>query len=289
LAGALLPIIGVQGILVIDVITFVLAIGVLFFVHVPQPKLTLEGQEAKGSLLKEAAYGFRYIFARPSLLYLQIILFISNIFIGFRNTLIAPMILSRTDNSSLIFGSVQSAGAIAAVVGGLIMSAWAGFKRRINGLLLGWGLYFVFGILLMGIGRSLTIWIPAMVIASIMATVGGTSANALWQTKVAPDVMGRVFSARRLIAWIPDPIIPLLAGPLADYVMEPAMTSDGWLANTFGWLVGTDPGSGMSLVIILCSFGGMIALSSGFLIPAVRNVEDILPDHEQMEKVEDNR
>lgn len=287
LAGALLPIIGLKGILIIDVATFVLAIGVLFFVHVPQPKLTVEGQEAKGSLLKEAAYGFKYIFARPSLLYLQIILFISNIFIGFRNTLIAPMILSRTDNSSLIFGSVQSAGAIAAVVGGLIMSTWAGFKRRINGLLLGWGLYFVFGILLMGIGRSLTIWIPAMVIASIMATVGGTSANALWQTKVAPDVMGRVFSARRLIAWIPDPIIPLIAGPLADYVMEPAMTSGGWLANTFGWLVGTEAGSGMSLVIILVSFGGMIALSSGFLIPAVRNVEDILPDHEQMEKVEE--
>jgi MFS family permease len=286
LAGALLPIVGLNGILLIDVLTFILAVGAVLIVHVPQPERTEEGEAGKGNLIKEAAYGFKYIFARPSLLFLQIILLASNIFIGFRNTLLAPMILSRTGNDSLVFGSVQSAGAISAVVGGLIMSVWAGFKHRITGLLLGWGLYFVFGILLMGIGRGPEIWIPTSLLAGIMAILGSTSANALWQTKVAPDVQGRVFSARRLIAWIPEPIVPLLAGPLADYVMEPAMqTQSGW-SNTFSWLVGTGPGAGMSLIIILCSFGGMIMLASGFLIPAVRNVETILPDHDEVKKVE---
>ena len=287
LAGALLPVIGLTGILLIDLVSFIVAIGALLVVHVPNPKRTLEGQQGEGNLLKEAAYGFQYIFKRPGLLYLQIILFMGNFFIGFRNTLLAPMVLSRTGNNSLIFGSVQSAGAIAAVVGSLVMSAWGGFKRRIHGLLLGWGLFFLFGVLLMGLGRGLVVWIPAMVLAGIMAVLGSTSANALWQTKVAPDVQGRVFSARRLIAWIPDPIIPLIAGPLADYVMEPAMQSQGFMAKTFGWLVGTDPGAGMSLLIILCSFGGMLTLGSGFLIPAVRKVEDILPDHDQLEKVEE--
>lgn len=56
------------------------------------------------------------------------------------------------------------------------------------------------------------------------------------------------------------------------------------MARVFAGLVGTGPGSGMSLVIILTSFGGMIALASGFLIPAVRNVERILPDHDQFKK-----
>ena len=287
LAGALLPIIGLTGILLIDLVSFIVAIGALFVVHVPNPIRTVEGQQGEGNLLKEAAYGFKYIFERRGLLYLQIILFMGNLFIGFRNTLLAPMVLSRTGNNSLIFGSVQSAGAIAAVVGSLVMSAWGGFKRRIHGLLLGWGLFFLFGVLLMGLGRGLVVWIPAMVLAGIVAVMGSTSANALWQTKVAPDVQGRVFSARRLIAWIPDPIIPLIAGPLADYVMEPAMQSQGLMAKTFGWLVGNGPGAGMSLLIILCSFGGMLTLGSGFLIPAVRNVEKILPDHDQLEKVEE--
>jgi MFS family permease len=285
LAGALLPFIGLNGILVIDVVSFVVAIGALSLVFIPQPERTVEGEEVKGNLLKEAAYGFRYIYERRGLLYLQTILFFGNIFIGFRNTLMAPMILSMTNNDSLAYGSVQSAGAIAMVVGSVIMSAWKGFRRRIYGVLTGWGLFFVFGVAWFGLGRGVEVWIPATALAAIVAILGSTSANALWQTKVAPDVQGRVFSARRLIAWLPDPIMPIVAGYLADRVMEPAMRTDSGLSRTFGWLVGTGPGTGMSLLIILCSLGGFIALFAGFLLPQVRNVEDILPDHDELEKV----
>lgn len=78
------------------------------------------------------------------------------------------MILLRTGSDSLAFGSVQSAGAIAAVAGGLIMSTWGGFKRRIVGLLLGWGGVFVFGVFVFGLGRSVMVWIPAVVITGFM-------------------------------------------------------------------------------------------------------------------------
>ena len=68
LAGLLLPIIGLTGILSIDVITFFLAIGALLIVFVPQPVKTVEGQAVKGNLLKEGLYGFKYIFERKSLI-----------------------------------------------------------------------------------------------------------------------------------------------------------------------------------------------------------------------------
>jgi hypothetical protein len=286
LAGALLPFLGLTGILLIDLITFVLAITVLFFVHIPQPERTQEGEAGKGNLLREAAYGFQYIFQRPSLLYLQIALFIGNVCLGLPNNLLAPMILSRTGNNELIFGSVQSAGAIAAVAGGLILSAWIGFKRRIKGLLLGWGIYILFVGVVVGLGRSAVVWIPAMVLARMGVVLGSSSANALWQTKVAADVQGRVFSARRLIAWIPDPIMPLVAGSLADYVVEPAMQSESTLSTAFGWLVGTGPGAGMSLLMIAAGLAGILTLAGAYLIPAVRNIEDILPDHDQLAKAE---
>src|SRR6266540_4113403 len=73
LAGALLPVIRLTGILAIDVITFLFAVGALAVVHIPQPVRTEEGKKAQGSMLKEAAFGFRYIFSRPSLLGLQLI------------------------------------------------------------------------------------------------------------------------------------------------------------------------------------------------------------------------
>ena len=97
---------------------------------------------------------------------------------------------------------------------------------------------------------------------------------------MAPDVQGRVFSIRRLIAWFVNPAAMLIAGPLADYLLEPAMKSNGMLANTFGWLVGTQAGSGMSLMFI---FAGLLAMSvglGGYLVPVVREAEVILPDHE---------
>ena len=138
----------------IDVATFILAIGALLIVFVPQPEKTEEGQKESGNILKEAAYGFRYIFSRPSLLGLQLIFFAGNLFSGIGFTVFAPMILARTSSNSLIFGSVQTAGAVGGVIGGLVIAAWGGFKRRVHGVLAGWAIFGLFFALL-GAGRGL--------------------------------------------------------------------------------------------------------------------------------------
>src|SRR5512135_140635 len=112
LASALLPILGLTGILTIDVVTFFLAIGTLLLVHIPQPDKTLEGRAGKGNLFKEAAFGFKYIFERPSLrAYLTVILAL-NVASGFSQSVTAPMILSRTNQDTVVFGAVETAAAI---------------------------------------------------------------------------------------------------------------------------------------------------------------------------------
>ena len=117
LAGALLPFISLTGILLFDVATFSIALGALAMVQLPQPPRTSAGTPASRSMLQEAAFGFKYIFARPSLLWLQLIFFCGNFFAAMGDTLIAPMILSRTAANSLLLGSAQSAGAIGGVIG----------------------------------------------------------------------------------------------------------------------------------------------------------------------------
>jgi hypothetical protein len=67
MADRLLPLVGLTGILSLDVATFILAILVLIFVHIPQPPRTEEGVRAQGHILQEAILGYRYIFARPGL------------------------------------------------------------------------------------------------------------------------------------------------------------------------------------------------------------------------------
>jgi MFS family permease len=281
LAGALLPIFGLTGILSLDVTTFVLAILILLFVHIPQPPRTVEGAEAQGNILKEAAFGFRYIFARPSLLGLQLVFFFGNLCSGIAFTVLAPMILLRTGNDSVSLGLVQSAGAIGGVVGGIAMSAWGGFKRKVHGVLGGWIVASVF-IALMGLGTWVPFWVATNALSALFIPLINGSNQAIWQTKVAPDVQGRVFSARTLIAWLTNPISPLIAGTLADYVLEPAMRAPGGLSSTFGWLIAPGPGAGMGLLIFFSCLGGILAGLSGYFIHPIRHAEDILPDHDTM-------
>jgi DHA3 family macrolide efflux protein-like MFS transporter len=287
LAGALLPYIGLTGILTIDVVTFILAIGTLLLVHVPQPTRTEDGQAGKGNLLQEAVYGFKYIFARHSLLSLLIVILALNLVQGFSGALFAPMILLRTDNNSTTLGAAQSAFALGGVVGGLVVSAWGGFKKRIRGMLLGWSLFAFFGMVIFGLGRSLHVWIPTLFLAEMTFPLTQSASNAIWQAKVAPDLQGRVFSARRLIAWLVDPIMPVIAGALADYITEPAMTTQSGLASAFSWLVGNNPGSGMSLQYIFSGVAYMAIVLLAWFIPVIRNVETLLPDHDQLKKADE--
>lgn len=285
LAGALLPVFGLTGILFFDVATFILAIGALMIVHIPQPPRTEEGAQGRGSLLKEAAYGFKYIFARPSLLGLQLTFFVGNLFFGIAFTVMAPMVLAHTNSNSLIFGSVQTAGAIGAVIGGVIMSAWGGFKRRVNGILLGWAISGA-GVAIIGLRGGLPVWILGIVLSALVGPLMNGSNQAIWQAKVAPDVQGRVFSARRLIAWLTNPISPIIAGSLADFVLEPQMRVTSSLSNTFGWLVGTGPGAGMSLLIFFCGLFSVFIGLVGYFNPAIRNAETLLPDHDELPKAD---
>ncbi len=283
IAGALLPVVGLTGILFIDVATFLLAIGTLLMVFIPQPPRTAEGAEGQGSFWKEAAFGFQYIFARPGLMGLLSVFLLGNLFSGIQLTLLAPMVLSRTGNNSLIFGSVQSAGAIGGIIGSVLMSVWGGCKRQIHGVLLGW-IFASTVLIFTGIGRDLSVWIPAMIIGVLFFPIINSSSQAIWQAKVAPDLQGRVFSSRRLIAWVTNPITPIIAGMLADRVMEPAMQTVNPFSNLFGGLVGTGPGAGMGLLTVMCSVACILVGVGGYFVPAIRNVEDDLPDHDQLQK-----
>ena len=104
LAGALIGLVGISWVFVIDIVTFIFAVGALLFVYIPQPEVSEEGLQSKGSIWKEAGFGFRYIWARPSLFWLQMVFFFINLTATFGFTVVNPMILARTDNNAAILG-----------------------------------------------------------------------------------------------------------------------------------------------------------------------------------------
>jgi len=279
LAGAAYAAIKLGGIMTIDVITFIIAILTLLFVHIPQPKISETGKAAQGNLWQESLYGFRYIFARPSLLGLQLVFLAGNFLTGVSFTLLTPMLLSRTGNDELAVGGIQSAFGIGGVLGGLALSAWGGPTRKVHGVLLGWAILGI-GTFLFGIGQTIPIWFAVAFLTSCFNPLVNASNQAIWQAKVAPDVQGRVFSTRRMIAQVTGPLGTLIAGPLADNLFSPALMPGGAWAGSLGWLVGIGPGAGMALIFVICGVLTVVIGLYPYTIPAIRNAESILPDHD---------
>lgn len=281
-AGALIIHIGLRGILMIDLIAAAFAVGTLFFVQIPQPSKSQIEAASESNIWKEFTFGFRYIFKRPSLLGLQSVYLVGNFFASMGFAVIAPLILGRTGNDQQLYAQVQSISAIGGVVGGIAMSVWGGPKRRAYGVLIGWMLTQLTGQFVLGIGRSWPIWALGGFMWTFFGPFIDGSNQSIWQSKVKPELQGRVFSARMFIAWLVMPLAQLIAGPLVDGVLEPGMAVGGELVPLFGWLVGSGPGAGTGLLFVIAGIGGASAGLVGLLTPKVRLVEDILPDHESV-------
>lgn len=274
-AGFIMAPIGLTGVMLFDTATFLFAMATVAVVRIPQVREPLEaGRTAWTDIL----FGFRYIFARPALSGLMALIFAFNFFESFGYPLIAPMILARTAGDEVTLGLVQSVLGVGGVTGGLILTAWGGFRRRIVGVVLGLALTGLLGDALMGLGTSLPVWLVAAVFLELFIPLAVSSNNAIWQSKIAPGQQGRVFGARRVISGVGDPIAQLATGVLADRLFEPAMRPGGGLAALFGPLLGTGPGAGMGLLLLLC--GLLCALSAALAYGSrpLREIETILPD-----------
>ncbi len=280
LAGALLVVLDIHQIMLIDLATFGLAMVTLLMVFIPQPEQSQESQDAKGSIWKETLHGVRYILDRPSLTAIFLLFTASNIHAAFGYPLMTPMILAKTGDDSLILGMTRSAGSIGFLVGGLIMSAWGGPKKRIHAINMSFILWGILGAFIFGPAWSLPFWLVGSFTMAIFNPILNSAYIAILQEKVAPDLQGRIFGLEGAISTISFPLGQLLAGQLADKVFEPALIGGGKFASLLGPFFGTEPGAGMGLVIVI---GGVIAVINGiagYLIKPIREIESILPSFE---------
>lgn len=278
LAGVLYYIVGLSGILLIDFVTFTIAITSLFKVHIPQLKISEQPQESRG-IWQDTIFGFRYLMARPSLLAVIVINSLFWFVHDIGATLFSPMILARTGNNTKVLGSISSAAGLGGVTGTVILSILGGFKRRIHGFLLG-----IIGAglskTIFGLAQGLIIWLPAQFCSSLNFPILTSSSQAIFLSKVRPDVQGRVFAIESSIQQIVSAIAVFLAAFLADRVFEPGMMSGGCLTPLFGGLFGTGKGAGMAFLYTISSVGLLLIGLIGYAFPRLRNVETIVPDHD---------
>lgn len=276
LAGIVMAGVGLNAVLLVDMATFVVAVLTLVLIRVPD----IRGQQDEAPhFWREMRVGFDYIRGRRGLLGLTLHFTVVNFFAALTYFGVLPaMILARTGGDEVALGIVQGALGAAGLAGGLLMAAWGGPRRKIHGVLLGTALSFLLGDFLFAIGRGMAVWVIAAAASAVFIPILLGSRNAIWQAKVPPAVQGRVFATDSMLRLSLNPAGYLLAGVLADRLLEPAMAVDGALAPIFGPLVGTGPGAGMALMFVGTATLGSLTSLLAYLFPAVRHVERDLPD-----------
>ena len=275
MAGVLVGLIQLEGVILIDVVTFLFAVGTLLLVRFPQPLDLAASPPQKTSLWQDLSFGWRYISGRPGLVGLLAFFAVVNFLWGMVGALITPMILNWTSSDAL--GLIISIAGVGMLAGSLMMSAWGGPRRRINGVL---NFEMLSGICFVLMGLRPSFWLVAAGAFGAHVTIAVVygSNQAIWQSKVAPQVQGRVFATEQMVARAAAPLAYLLAGPLADRVFDPLLALHGPLAGSLGQILGTGPGRGIGLLFVLMGVIKVAITLVARTSPHLRNVEDELPD-----------
>jgi len=281
-AGVLLPLIGLKGILIVDIGTFLFAVSTLAFVSIPDPERAEASVDRPASqLFRDIGEGFRFLLDHRSFLYVLLIFTFSNFFGGAYATLYRPMILARTGGNETAVVLIQLLIGIGGTAGALLVSFFGSPKRKMFAVMVGYAIGQLFRALF-GINLGLPFIAAFGLLTTFFYAYAGSCSNALWQSKIPPAMQGRVLATRLALAGAVSLITRLIAGPLSDFVFEPAMRAGGSIARTFGWLVGTGPGAGMGLYVVLSCAVGVGVLLWGFSRSSIRHLDVLVPDHDAL-------
>jgi len=247
----LLSILPTQGVLLIDVGTASLAILPLLFISIPQPQrqTALEAQQVKPSLMQDIQEALKYIRSIPGFTSIIFMALFINFLLVPTGSLIPLLITKHFARGAIELGFMESAMGLGIIAGGIGLSIWGGFKKKIvtsMAGIIGLGV----GVMLIGIApaNAFALAIAGNIIIGLMMPIANGPIGALLQAIVRPDMQGRVMSLLNSGATAISPLGLLIAGPFSD-----------WLGiRVWFWAGG-----------ILCV---LIALAA-FFVPVIMNVE----------------
>lgn len=220
LGALLLQLLPIQGILMVDLITAAIAIATVAVIHIPQPTdgPTTAG-DGRGRYWRDLQEGFRYVLGWRGLLILTGMAMLINLVIGPSSSFMPLLVTEHFQGTAWHLSALEVGMGGGVIVGGLLLSAWGGFRSRIYTSLLG-VIGIGLGILLVGLTptSAFPLAVAGMALTGLMMAFANGPLMAVLQATVAPSMQGRVISLLSSGATAMMPIGLALAGPLADVV-----------------------------------------------------------------------
>ena len=253
LGALLMTVLPIYSILFIDVATALMAILPLVFIRIPEVGMLKQPAREGTNLFGGIREGIQYIYSRKGLLSLLSLSLLSNFMAAPLYTLLPLLATRHFGGGALEFAWMEGASGVGVVVGGLLLSAWGGFKKRIYTMLWG-GVLAGVSVLLIGAAPAQAFWmaVAGCFLAGFSISFTDGPFTAVVQAGVAPEVQGRVFSVIISVIKMATPLALVLAGQLAER-----------LGVRFWYFMG---GAGMLLLNAV-----------GFMMPALLRLEEEQP------------
>lgn len=262
-AGAVLAWGAFEYVMFIDVVTAVIGISI-FSIFVPLPKLEKPEGETKGGYFDELKQGISYTLGNK---FLRRVLIVCGVF----SFMVVPAAFLNVLMVTRIYGDNywyltlnEMAFFIGAVIGGIVLSSWGGFKNRLKTL--GWG-GIGFGVTCIAMGLTKEFWAYLIIIfiAGIAMPFNNSPLMVMLQEKVDPDKQGRVFSLLQIVMILVMQLGIGFFGPLSDAVpIERLMI-----------------GSGIGLLIITLSVFSWKSFYREGVLRRPEEIQTIAPDSEE--------
>lgn len=254
LGAVLLGLFQTQAVLIIDAVTAAFAVIPLFFIPIPQPERIEEETSVtakeKPSLLDDIRVVLNYIRGWPGLVMLLSMALFLNFLVVPTGSLLPLLVTKHFERGAIDLGLLESAEGLGIIIGGIALSIWGGFKKKMTTSLMG----------IIGLGAGVTILglapsnmfflaIASLALLGAMLPMANGPIGAIFQSVIRRDMQGRFMSIVNSVATAMSPLGLLIAGPLSD-----------WLGiRVWFWA------------------GGMICLLIGvaaFFMPAIMNIEN---------------
>lgn len=258
LATFILSFVGLKGVIVIDLISFLFAFVILFVV-IQIPEVNLKKKDKRYNIFYGCKEGLSFLFHHKGIWYIIISMASLNFFsrLTYENIL-SPMILARSGNNENVLGLISGILGIGGIIGGLIVSIKKSANHNRKLIYFSAAFSFLFGDILMGLGQSSIVWCFAAIAASLPIPFIHAGQSVILYNIVPKDMQGRIFAVRNAVQYCTIPIGILLGGFLADYIMEPFMKSEHEIALVLQSIVGTGAGSGMAVMFLCTGLLGFI-------------------------------
>ncbi|MER7370349.1 MFS transporter, partial [Nonomuraea wenchangensis] len=244
-AAGLMSLIGLEGILALDVISYAIAIGSLLLIRFPAT-MALRRRE---TVAAELVNGLRYSWGNKGFRRMVTFFAVVNLFMAALFLMISPLVLSSGTIADV--GRVSFAGGLGVFLGGLVMAVWGGPRvRRFRGQLM-FTLTLALSAVVIGARPDLVVVTAGVFGLFLSLTLLNGVYTTIVQVKIPQRYHGRVFALNQLVAFSTLPIGYAVVAPLGTSLLEPLLADGGALADTVGRVIGTGEGRGIGLLYVL--------------------------------------